>query len=285
MKSARERFSRIKKIGLERDTFQDLYHQVLTMSWTKFFGLYVLVFFLFNVLFALLYYLSPGGVTNAEGDFFKDFAFSVQTFSTIGYGVFAPNTEVAHVLVIAESMLGVLFTALLTGLAFAKFARPTARIQFTDKVVVTKYNGRPTLMFRLANLRGNQIADAAVTAVALMSEKSSEGTTMRLQKDLTFVRSRSSFFILTWTVMHVIDDRSPLYNLSHQQIIDKNIEISISVIGHDETFSQTVHSSGFYGPEDFVFDRDFADMITTSQGGAVVIDYTQFNALKEVGVN
>lgn len=280
MKDIKERFQNVEKIGLEKNLFVDFYHRILTMSWPYFFALYTLIFVVFNLFFGFLYWLDASGVSGTDGDFFKDFSFSVQTFSTIGYGVFSPANYYSHTLVIIESLLSVIFTALLTGLAFSKFARPTARIRFTDKVVIQNYNGKKTLMFRLANLRGNQIAEAAIKAVVLKSEKTIEGHSMRIQKDVNFTRSTSSFFVLSWTVMHTIDESSPFYNMSAADIIKEKLEMSVSVIGHDETFSQTVHASCIYSPDDFIFDKNFADIITIKDGLAASMDFTQFNVLK-----
>ncbi len=280
MQSTKARFKNIERIGLEKDLFQDLYHQVLTMSWLKFFVIYVLIFILFNLIFGFFYWLDAGGISNSEGNFFKVFSFSVQTFSTIGYGFFAPIDVYTHSLVIIESLLAVLFTALLTGLAFAKFSRPTARIKFSNKVVITGYHGKPALMFRMANLRGNQIAEASVKAVLLVSEKSPEGHSMRMQKDIQFVRSTSSFFILSWSVFHIIDEKSPFYGLKEADFVAQNIEMSVSVIGHDETFSQSVHSSGIYQSDDFVFNQDFEDILYSKNGRTNSIDYTKFDLFK-----
>ena len=280
MKKLSDRFSAIKKIGLEKSYFADNYHRVLVMSWSRFLFFYVLIFVLFNLAFAFLFGLAPDSVSGTNGEFFKNFAFSVQTFTTVGYGLYAPLTTFAHILVILESILSVLAMAFLTGLAFAKLSRPIARVQFTNQVIIVPHNGQPTLMFRLANLRGNQIAEAVVKAVVLKSEVSREGHSMRTQNDVIFKRSSSSFFILTWTVMHTIDETSPFYGLSQKDLIAQNIEMSVSVMGYDETYSQTVHASCVYAPEDFIFDKRFADLILSApNGAATAIDYTKFDQL------
>jgi inward rectifier potassium channel len=282
MKSVKERFQSVEKVGLEKDLFQDYYHRVLTMTWTRFFILYALFFILFNLFFGFLYWFDPSGVTNVDSSFFKDFSFSVQTFSTIGYGIFSPTDNYTHSLVIIESMFSVIFTALLAGLAFSKFARPTARIRFTNKLIITNYNGQPHLMFRLANLRSNQIAEANIRVVALISHKSAEGHIMRLQKDLKLIRSYSAFFILSWTVMHPIDGDSPLFGLSQQDILDQNIDLSVSVIGHDETFSQTVHAACVYNSTDFIFNKKFADLFESVNGQVTKMNYNNFNTIQDV---
>lgn len=281
MQKVSERFGQIIKIGLEKDFLEDLYHSILKISWPRFISAYVLFFLVFNLIFAFLYWLDLGSVTQTDGNFFRDFSFSVQTFSTIGYGLYAPTDTYAHILVIIEAVLGVLCSALLTGLTFAKFSRPTARIQFTDKIVITNYNGQRMMMFRLANLRGNQIAEASIRATALCTQTTAEGDRMRLQKDIKFIRQTSSFFILSWTVMHLIDNESPFYNRTSEDLIRDNIDISVSVIGHDETFSQTVHASCIYSPQDIVFDKKFEDILNTQSGRATVIDFTKFNLLKD----
>ncbi|MEQ1722013.1 MAG: ion channel [Pseudobdellovibrio sp.] len=279
MKTIKERFSSINKIGLEKNFFEDLYHKILVMPWLNFFFFYVVFFVAFNLFFGWLYFLESGSVSGTNDQFFKNFSFSVQTFSTIGYGVYSPATNYAHSLVIIESICSVILTALLTGLTFAKFAKPSARIRFTEKVVITNYKDKPTLMLRLANMRGNQIAEASIKAIALVTDSSPEGHRMRIQKDIKFIRETSSFFVLSWTVMHVIDETSPFYNLSFNDLKDQNIDLSVSVIGHDESFSQNVHASCVYSPEDFIFNKNFADIISSENGKATTIDYTQFNKL------
>lgn len=279
MQTSSERFSKIKKKGITTHISDDLYHQLMKISWLSFVFLFFLFFILFNFIFALIYYNIPNSIAGSTGSLFDCFSFSVQTFSTIGYGMYAPNTTSTHVVTIVESMFSVLVTALFTGLAFAKFARPNALVMFSKNVLITKYDGKPTLIIRLGNLRGNQILEASIRLIILTSYTSPEGIVMRRQYDLHLIRDRTTFFALSWTVMHVIDEKSPFYKLTKQDLIEKNIELAVSATGHDETFSQTVYANCIYSPEDFVFDKQFVDVIISNNSRVEAVDYGKFHEL------
>src|ERR1700690_2734619 len=202
----------IKAIGLQRAPYKDLYHFILARSWPTFFLLVALVFVLTNCAFACAYLAQPGSIANVPaGSFEGAFYFSVQTLATIGYGGMYPVTRYAHIVVALEALTGIFGVALITGITFTRFARPTARVLFADKVVLTTRNGVPHLMFRMANWRRNQVVEAQLRVVLLSSERTREGETLRRQLDLPLVRDRTSVFYLSWTAMHVIDERSPFH--------------------------------------------------------------------------
>lgn len=282
MQSTAERFRNIKKIGTHSKWTQDIYHTMLTIGWVEFFLFYVGFFVCFNLAFAGLFWGSPGDINGTDNSFWNAFVFSVQTFSTVGYGAFSPKTDYAHDIVIVESILSVFVTAVLTGLIFSKFSRPSARIVFTKSILVNNFEGKRMLMFRMGNMRANQIAEAQVRMVVLKSIVTVEGERIRKQIDLQLVRSSSLFFALTWSVMHVIDESSPFYGLTAKDLVDQNVDIGVSVIGYDSTFSQTIHATGIYGPEDVVFDRYFDDVFDVRGKEIVSINYHKFDELKPV---
>lgn len=280
MESTTERFSRIPKKGVQQRIGEDIYHSLLKMSWTRFIVLFLVFFFSFNLFFAFLFFINPESIAGSDGSLFESFAFSVQTFSTVGYGVFSPKGYLAHCLVILESTVSVLVTAVLTGLVYAKFSRPRARVIFSKNILITKMEGRPTLIFRAGNLRANQILEATAKVVLLKGVKTAEGVLMRKQFDISLHRSETSFFALSWVLMHTIDEKSPLYGMTQKDLIDKRIEIGVSLTGHDETFSQTVFANCLYSAEDFVYDRQFKDvLINNEQGRVAYVDYTKFHDL------
>jgi inward rectifier potassium channel len=280
MQSSDKRFSSIKRLGNQSKLSHDFYHTLFTASWRKFFLAYLLFFLGFNIVFGYCYWIFPDALSGTDKSFWHAFVFSVHTFSTVGYGIFAPHSNWSHVVVIIESIFSVFVTALLTGLIFSKFSRPSARIIFTDKVLINNFEGKRTLMFRMGNLRGNHIAEAQVRVTALKSFKTVEGESIRRQIDLNLVRSTSLFFILTWSVMHVIDETSPIYNMTEKDLVDQNIEFGVSVVGYDSSFSQNIHSNCIYSPKDIVFDRYFEDVFNTKDGQVVAIDYKNFHKLK-----
>jgi inward rectifier potassium channel len=276
-----DRFSRqrLKAIGLERAPSKDVYHFVLSRSWPVFFALVALVFLLTNVLFAWLYLARPGSVTNARPGSFEDaFYFSVQTLATIGYGGMAPATRYAHLVVALEAVVGILEVALITGITFTRFARPSARVLFSNKIVISRRNGVPHLMFRMANWRRNQIVEARLSVVLLVTDRTSEGDVMRRQIDLPLVRERTGVFFLTWTAMHLIDEKSPFFGPGAlERLRAQQAELYLGLTGLDETIGQVIHVRRQYDLADVVSNARFADVLSSSPDGSRVIDYRKFH--------
>ncbi len=275
-------FLGIERRNLKRAPLADLYHSLIARSWGRLLGLVAVVYVTTNLVFATLYDLGGDCVTGASS--FKDlFFFSVQTLSTIGYGTMAPKTTYAHVLVTFQAFGGTLFVALVTGLVFAKFSRPTARVMWSKHVVIIERGGKRLLQFRMANERANQIVEAQLRVAAARMETSPDGERMRRFYDLKLQRDRNVLFVLTWTAVHEIDEASPLYGLSLDDMKAQGIQLIGSVIGMDETFSQQVHSRHTYVPDDFVLDMRFADIIGTEPDGSRYVDYAGFDRLVPMG--
>ncbi len=273
----------VQQIGSDWPHLRDIYHTLLTMRWLGFFALLAAAYILFNLVFALFYYVQRGDIANAHpGSFLDAFFFSVQTMATIGYGDMHPQTVYANFVVTVEVLLGLTGLALTTGLIFARFSRPTARIMFSRVAVITPYDGVPTLMFRAANQRRNQILEAQVTVALLREERTAEGVSMRRFHDLVLARSRTPAFSLTWTIMHPIDERSPLHGTTPESLARQQAEIVVGIIGLDETFAQTIHARHSYLAEEIVWDRRFADILTTLGDGSRVIDYRRFHDVEEI---
>ena len=281
MQTTEDRFKSIKKIGAKARLTEDLYHTLLIFDWRKFFLSYLIFFLLFNLIFAFCYWVFPSTLAGTDNSFFDAFSFSVRTFSTVGYGVFSPHSNWAHnIIVIVESVLSVFVTALLTGLIFAKFSRPKARIIFSNNVLINNFEGKRTLMLRMGNLRSNQIVEAHARMVVLKSLTTVEGESIRRQIDLNLTRSTSLFFALTWSVIHIIDENSPLYNMTAKDLIDQFVEIGVSVIGYDSTFSQSIHANCIYSPQDVVFDKYFNDIFDIKDNKIISLNYKNFHDLK-----
>jgi inward rectifier potassium channel len=275
---ARDRADRVLALGLRRLWVGDLYHRILTVGWCGFFlgggGLYLAA----NAAFALLYLIEPGAIMNAKPGAFADaFFFSVQTMATIGYGQMAPATLYANVLMTIETGVGLMFIALTTGLVFARFSRPTARVLFSEVAVIGPYNGKPTLSVRLANERQNQILAAEVTMTLVRDEVSLEGDVRRRFYDLRLIRHRSPVFALTFTVMHEIDGDSPLHGETAESLAAANAELLVTASGVDETLAQPVHARTSYLPQEIRWDRRFADIMGWTEDGQRAIDYGRFH--------
>ncbi len=256
---------------------RDLYHWFLTLPLPAIAGLCVAAYMLVNLLFATLYFLQPDGIANARpGSFADAFFFSVETVATIGYGQMYPRTNLAGAVMTIETVTGLLFFALVTGLLFTRFSRPVARVLFSRVVVITDYEGVPTLMFRIANERRNQILQAGVEVTLLRAEYSPEGVMMWRQRDLALVRSHTSFFSLSWTVMHRIDRDSPLWGETAGSLAEKDVEIAVLLTGVDETLNQTVHARHVYAVADLKWNHRFADVLGEADGEST-LDLARFH--------
>lgn len=260
----------------------DLYHLLLSARWPSLIGCYALAFFAVNALFALLYWLPSGSVVNAA-TFLDHFFFSVQTMCTIGYGVMAPTGLYANVLATVEAFAGVVTFSIATGIAFAKFSRPTARVLFSRVAVNRTWRGEPSLQFRMANLRGNRIIEAHLN-VTLARNEVVDGESMRRFYDLDLVRANATFFALSWTAIHRIDAQSPLYGRTREELERDESEIVISLLGIDEQFAQTVHARHSYVAGELVWNARFADVLVRDQYGRRGIDYSRFHDVIPLGV-
>ncbi|MEG4280575.1 ion channel [Microcoleus sp. MON1_C1] len=273
----------IVKLGVPRLHFADLYHRLLTLSWPRFFILICLSYTVTNSLFALAYLAGGDCIANARPGSFPDaFYFSVQTMATIGYGSMYPRTDYANTIVAIQALFGLWGVAMITGLAFARFSRPTARVIFSRVAVIAPFNGVPTLMYRTANQRFNQILEAQQRATLIRNEVTAEGEFMRRFYDLQLVRSHSPIFALTWTVMHAIEESSPLYQLTAQDLMEQQAEIVITLTGIDETVSQTIHARHSFVAAEIMWNMRFVDILLKSATGGRVVDYTRFHDVKPV---
>ena len=269
--------------GQDAGRFMDLYHQVLTVSWPWFFVELAAAFIAVNLVFAFLYVLDPHGIANARSGSFADaFFFSVQTLGTLGYGVMAPRTLYTNLLVTVESFSGILTIALFTGIIFARFSRPFARVVFSNVAVVASFDGVPTLMFRTANQRGEAILDASIVVTLARQHTTSEGVTMRRFQELKLVRSSTALFALSWTVMHAIDQDSPLYGMSQQDMADRDMELVIMLNGLDEIVADRIYARHAYWADEIVWNRRFVDVISVMPNGTRVVDLTRFHDTVEI---
>ncbi len=275
---ARETADRTLAIGLRRPWLGDLYHRTLRLSWRSFLLGGVALYLAANAGFALLYLVQPGAVANARpGSFADAFFFSVQTIATLGYGQMWPATLYSNLVVTIETAIGLMFLALATGLVFARFSRPTARVLFSRVAVVGPHNGRPTLALRLANERRNQILQAEVALTLLRDEQTAEGVLIRRFYELKLTRYRSPVLAMTFTVMHEIDHDSPLWGASAASLQAENAELVVTASGIDETIAQRVHARTSYLPDEILWDHRFVNVIGWTEDGRRVIDYRRFH--------
>lgn len=261
----------------------DLYHSLLAMSWPRFLIGVGVIYLSLNLIFASgFYFLGPqafaGLSESTSPHHFADcFFFSVQTLATIGYGHISPVTISANILVTIEALTGLLCFGILTGILFSRFSKPTARVTFSQVAVITQHEGVPTLMLRVANQRLNQIVEADISAVLMRTVKTKEGGSFRKMLDLKLTRNHSPLFFLTWTVMHPIDEASPLKDLTNQDLETGSAEIMISLTGMDETFSQSIYSRFSYTAAEIMRNHRFADVVSRNPDGTVGIDLSRLH--------
>ncbi len=274
----------ILSIGLRTAPLRDLYHSLLTATWSRFFGIVLVAYMGANLLFALAYLSIGDGIEQARrGSFADAFFFSVQTMATIGYGKMAPNGLAANLLVTFEALVGLLGLALVTGLVFAKFSRPTARVVFSRNAVITRFDGVPSLLVRMANERGNQIAEAQAHLVLLRTERTPEGEEVRRMIDLRLVRGQSAFFAFTWLIVHPITRESPLFGETPESLRAKDVDLVASMTGLDETLSQSVHARHAWTTEQILWGHRFADVLVNGADGRRTIDYRKFHEVEPDG--
>jgi inward rectifier potassium channel len=263
--------------GHARAPLSDIYHQVLALPLAGVLALMGLTFVVINLVFAELY-LRVGGVANlAPGDHWNAFFFSVETFGTIGYGYLYPSGRAANLLMTAETFTGLVYVALATGLVFARVSRPTARVTFSRQAVITEFDGVPTLMFRAANRRANQILEAEVLVNLARDGITAEGQQIRRFEELRIRRARSPLFALTWTVMHPIDESSPLWGATADILAAQRVEIIVVLSGVDDRYAQRVHARHAYLADEIAWNKRLADILSVDPGGRRVVDYRRFH--------
>ncbi len=263
--------------------WNDPYHFMLALPWSGFFGSIAVGYVLLNAVFALLYLLGGDCLNGARAGSFEDaFSFSVQTFASIGYGAIAPKTSYANLIVTLEAIMSLLTMALVTGLTFARFSRPTARVTFSQHALITPHNGVPTLIFRTANQRRNQILEAEAQVFLTRDERTLEGASLRRFYLLDLARSRTPSFALSWNIMHPIDEKSPLYGMTQEDLIASQAQLIVSVRGIDETVNYNINARHIYGVYDLLWDHHFADIIHVDGFGDRYIDYTHFHTVKPI---
>jgi len=247
--------------------FSDLYHSLIALPRGYFLLLIIVSYFLVNLAFGLGFYYCPDG--SFEGmrqdstwhHFADSFFFSVQTLATIGYGRISPMGLAPNLLVTLEAFIGMLSLAVVTGLFFVRFSKPTARVIFSKVALMTHVDGQPCLIFRMANERMNQIVEANVSVTLIRREKTREGERYVELYDLKLERHHSPMFALMWTVIHPIDKDSPLYGLKEKDLIESSTEILVTLTGMDDTVGQTIHARFSYIPSEILWNRRFVDML------------------------
>jgi inward rectifier potassium channel len=270
----------VSVIGAPRTTLRDFYYVFLKVRWSAAIAVIVVAYLALNAVFAGAY-LVVGGITNARpGSFFDALCFSVETMGTVGYGWMYPTSTAANAIMIVESVTSLIVTAVATGLVFAKFSRSSARVVFSKHAVIGPMDGVPTLMLRVGNERGNQILEATIRVSMVRTEMTKEKMKFYRMYDLRLSRERSPAMQRSWTVLHPIDEQSPLYGATPESVVRDEIEIIATIVGTDDTSLQPVHARKRYEDHDIVWGARHEDILTETDDGSLVLDVRRFHDIR-----
>ncbi len=272
----------VVRVGQQRAYLNDAYAFLLRSQWRKLIAFCAGLYLCVNAAFASLYLGLGQCIDGARpGSFFDAFFFSVQTLATIGYGVMHPHGVCGHTLVGIEALVGLLGFALVTGIVFSKFARPSAGVIFSRTAIIAQHDGLPCLLFRVANERGSDIVEGSMRVSALMDASTSEGKRLRRFFDLKLDRNSMPVLLMSWLVIHRIDEHSPLYGKSAEDLERGDIRILASMTGMDGTFMQTVYAYHQYPASAVRFGAEFVDIIRPLPGGRFELDLTKFHETRD----
>jgi inward rectifier potassium channel len=272
---------RLAKQGVARFDFRDPYYLAVSLSWPAFTGAMLLCWLAINVAFAWLYWLGPGDVTNAvPGSFADVFFFSIETLATVGYGVMAPATLYGHIVSALEIVTGMAFTAIFTGLLFVRFSRAKAKILFSDDAVVTMHNGRPAVMLRAVNGRLTMMSNALARLFLLLVEQTEEGVSYRRIHDLRLQQSQQPLFAMPWTLIHVIDEASPLHMYDAERVAHSDAVLIVTIETRDHALSALVYETKSYRPDHIRFGMHFAETVRQDDTGQAIADLSRISVLE-----
>ena len=259
--------------------WRDVYQWVLSLNWSRFAALIAGVYIGINLLFAALYSLGGDCVAGmTPGSFLEAFFFSVQTLATVGYGHMYPQTPYAHVVTTIEIISGMFWLAVMTGLIFVRFSRPTARIVFSDSVVIAPFNGQPTLMLRVANLRSHSMVEAEFRIMFTRDEPLLEdGEMFRCFHALKLHFDRLIVFPAALTLRHTIDESSPLYGETPESLETSRALLMASVVGVETVIPAAVQTQKDYSWQDIRFGEHFVDIYTDHGDGRLTVDYARIH--------
>jgi inward rectifier potassium channel len=266
------------KLNTRKYEWRDVYHFILTLNWPRFAGLILGIYILTNLVFATLYAL--GGPCIAEippGSLLDAFFFSVETLATVGFGHAYPNTLYGHCIVTLEIMVGLFGMAVTAGLIFVRFSRPVARIKFSQVAVIAPFNGTPTLMIRLANLRAHAMVEAEFRLLFMRSELTKEGEDIRRFYPLRLQFEHLINFPAALTVRHIIDETSPLFGLTPEDLKMTDSRMLASIVCIDPVIQAPVQSQTEYLLQQIAWNRRFAEIYTEDSIGRYSVDYSRFD--------
>ena len=264
----------VKKVGLRFLDHFSVFHFLVTTNWLTFNVIVILSYVLVNIFFGCIYWfigIDEIGIahdTDLE-DFLESIYFSAQTFSTVGYGRANPGSHVANFVAFLEMLVGMMYLALAAGLLFARFSRPVAKIIFSKKAVIAPYRQDKGFMVRLANAKTNLLLDVGAKILLSITEEKN-GKPVRRYYDLDLEMNKINMLALSWTLVHPIDEESPLYGLTKQDLDRSDAEFVVMINGFNNTLSQQVHSRTSYKYYDVAWNVKFAPIFSNANDKALV---------------
>lgn len=277
----------IQRKGLQNFSIPNIYHYLITISWGKFFLLITISFLLANIFFGGIYaFIGEEALAfppdkDLNNPFIRGFFFSVQTITTIGFGHIAPIGLTANTIVTFESMIGLFAQALGTGLLFARFSRPTARVKFSPNAIITPFQGGKALMFRIVNLNHNELIEMQAKVLFTYTENKDEKS-KKGYYGLDLERSKIAFFPMAWTIVHPIDEKSPLWGKTEKELEEMNAEFLVLLTGTEETFAQMVHSRNSYKYYEIEWNVKFANIMGKDEFGNIFVDVNKLHETEKV---
>src|SRR6202022_2860336 len=271
------------KLNAKSFDLRDTCHLILTLSWPGLAGLIFGIYLLINLVFAALYMLNPHAVAEmSPGSFFDAFFFSVETLATVGYGHMYPESFYGHVITMLEIMVGMFGLAVITGLIFVRFARPTARIHFSKVAVVAPFDGVPNLIIRVANLRHQAMGEPEFRMILLRNTITAEGAEVRRFRSLKLTFDILIVFPVVLTVRHRIDEESPLFGMTPKDFQQQDIRIVASIVGVDTVIVAPVQSFGDYNYDQIEWNRRFVEIYNQNEEGEWTVDYARIDETEDI---
>lgn len=279
------RRSRALKVGgfsaTKRGTpsaFHDVYYSAMELSWPAFISVASSIFVMINVLFGLIYASIPGALINAkDGSFLDGFFFSAETLATVGYGHMAPANYATHTVTVIEIMCGILLTATITGLTFARFARPRDSLLFSDVAIVGGYGDSQALMIRIASPRSHPIAEVTAQMGLIERLVSKDGHVSRRVTDLQLIRDANAMLTMTWTIAHILEPDSAVTRALQAR---EDVRIMVTVAGLDTMLAAPTFGGRYYRSDDILIDHDFVDMIDEVRPGEFEVDLSKLHSAR-----
>jgi inward rectifier potassium channel len=270
------------KLNTEKFDWRDAYHLILTLSWPGFAAFVFCVYIAINFVFAILYLLGPNAIAEmSPGSFSDAFFFSVETLATVGYGHFYPVSLYGHIIGTIEIMVGMFGLAVITGLIFVRFSRPTAKVRFSKSAVICPFDGVPTLMLRVANLRHQAMMEAHFTMILVRSDITVEGEEIRRFIPLKLTFDHLITFPAVLTLRHAIDQASPLCGMTAQDFERCDVRILVSIVAIDTVIPAPIESAGDYNHDHIEWGRRFVEIYQENQQHQWTVDYGRIDETEE----